>query len=100
MMARAAGKAAVAVLLSALLVFSLFASSNAGLHRWLHDDAESSAHHCLVTTLADGESFQAPASSGCISLPVFTAQPPQANLCARNAPAELLPASRAPPSVS
>jgi hypothetical protein len=95
--ARAAGKAAVAAGLSTLLLFSLFASSNAGMHLWLHDDAESSSHHCLVTTLADGESVQAPASGEFIALPVFTAQPPQTPEIVLHARVELLPASRAPP---
>ena len=52
---RAFGQPVLAGLLGLMLLVSALASHSPALHEWLHADHQSPAHHCLVTTLAHGQ---------------------------------------------
>ncbi len=51
---RTACKAALAVLLSCSILFSLLLASNPGLHRALHTEAGHAQHQCLAVLLSGG----------------------------------------------
>jgi hypothetical protein len=70
---RASGRTVLTVWLVLLLLVSALASHNHCLHEWLHADHQSPAHHCLVTTLEQGQTEVAtvvvpvvPAESGAL----------------------------------
>ena len=51
---RKAGRFAVAGLMLGLWLVTFAMTVSPQLHRWLHDDAQSAGHHCLVTQLQQG----------------------------------------------
>jgi hypothetical protein len=55
-LARAFGKPVLSGVLVFLLLLSALASASPCLHERLHSDHQSPVHHCLVTTLEQGQS--------------------------------------------
>src|SRR5690348_15445892 len=55
-------KPAIAGFLTVVFLFVTAAAVSPGLHQWLHVDANSPDHNCVVTTLSNGQVAAGPAA--------------------------------------
>ena len=91
------GKAVIASLLAGLVLLLDAMAASPTLHEWIHSDAGSTDHQCVVTLFAHGQVDSATVETSAVT-PVVSGETTPPIVFSTFAPAiENLPAGRAPP---
>jgi len=91
------GRAAIASLLTGLVLLLNAMAASPALHEWFHADAGESGHQCAVTLFAHGQVDSSTVDVIITSPQTFVASNPSVEISVFSPVIENLPAGRAPP---